>query len=249
MDGLIIVAVADLLVVAIVLVVGGIVLGKQGRLRGFNRFRTGQDRRGQANDRGRVKSVSLPLPGCWLVVKGRNLRAVQSALGVRDSRPCSWLEGFANADRLFIAPPVNGWILVTGTGLPDPAKDVDACFRLLLDLSQKIGKVQFFSVDQESHYHAWAKARNGRVLRAYAWAEGTIWCQGTKTWSETELGLKCFDYFEAPSTTPAGLRGIAAANASKVPLLAAQWGLDLARLPQHFRLEEYGLAGRLAHRI
>jgi hypothetical protein len=243
MDGLIIVAVVDLLVVGIVLVVSGIVLGKRGRLRRASRWRTGQ------YGRGPLKSIALPVPGCWLVVKSRNLRAVQSALGVRDPRPCSWLEGFANVDRLFIAPPVNGWILVTGTGLPEPAKDVDACFRFLLDLSQKLGRVQFFSVDQESHSHAWAKARNGRILRAYAWAEGTLWRQGAKTWSETELGLKCFGYFEAPATTPAGARGIAAANASKVPLLAAQWGLDLAKLPEHFRLEEYGLTGNPAHRL
>ncbi len=243
MDGLVIIAVVDALVVAIVLVISGIVLNKRGRLRRSRRLRTGP------YGRGSHRSVPIPLPGCWLVVKSRNPRAVQSALGVRDPRPCSWLEGFANVDRLFIAPPVDGWILVTGTGLPEPAKDVDACFRFLLDLSRKLGKVQFFSLRQDSHYHAWAKARNGRILRAYAWADGTLWCQGPKTWSENDLGLQCFDYCEVPSTTSPGFLGAVAANARKVPLLAADWGLDLARLPEHFRLEEHGLAGKLAHRL
>ena len=56
-------------------------------------------------------------PACWLAVKSRNVLAVQSALGLRNVKRCSWLEGLAGEEKLFIAPPVKGWILVMGSGL------------------------------------------------------------------------------------------------------------------------------------
>src|SRR6266403_2082153 len=51
-------------------------------------------------------------PESWLAVKNPNLVAVQSALGLHNAKLCSWSEGLDQ--KLFIAPPVNGWILVMG---------------------------------------------------------------------------------------------------------------------------------------
>src|SRR5690349_3176402 len=50
-------------------------------------------------------------PSCWLAIKSRSLLAVQSALGLHNPKPCSFSEGFAGDQKLFIAPPVKGWIL------------------------------------------------------------------------------------------------------------------------------------------
>src|SRR5689334_2215609 len=51
-------------------------------------------------------------PGCWLAIKSRSLRGVQAALGLQNAKPCSFIEGMSGAQKLFIAPPVNGWVLV-----------------------------------------------------------------------------------------------------------------------------------------
>src|SRR5438128_1552651 len=82
-------------------------------------------------------------PASWLAIKSCNLLSVQSALGLHNPKPCSWTEGLAGEQKLFIAPAVKGWILVIGSGLPDPSEDVDACFRFVVDLSRKLGQVQF----------------------------------------------------------------------------------------------------------
>src|SRR5215467_13300116 len=116
------------------------------------------------------RSCLLGRPGRWLAIKSHNLRTVQSALGLHNPKPCSWLEGLAADEKLFIAPPVKGWILVIGSGLPDPSEDVDVCFRFLLDISRKLGQVQFFSASPILHHHAWVRADRGHVQRAYAWA-------------------------------------------------------------------------------
>src|SRR5690349_8761743 len=110
------------------------------------------------------------------------------------SRPSSWLEGLAGEEKLFIAPPIKGWIIVLGSGLPEPNHDVDACFCFLLEMSRKLGRIQFFNASRILHHHAWIQAEHGRIIRAYAWAGRTLWNQGKTTLGERELGLKCFDY-------------------------------------------------------
>jgi hypothetical protein len=177
------------------------------------------------------------------------MRAVQSALSLHNPHPCSWLEGLTNADRLFIAPPVKGWILVTGTGLPQPSQDVDACFRLVQTLSRKLGQVQFYCANHYSHHHAWVRAKSGRILRAYAWAGTTLWQQGRPTRGEVALGLRSFDYSEIPSELPEQELEVIEENIAKVPLLAAAWGVDPVLIQRHFVLREFGVAGRPAARF
>jgi hypothetical protein len=187
-------------------------------------------------------------PGCWLAVKSRNLLAVQSALGLHNPKPCSWTEGLTGDEKLFIAPPVNGWILVMGAGLPDPSDDVDACFRFLVELSRKLGQVQFFSASRVLHHHAWVKADGGRVVRAYAWAGRTLWQQGKRTSAENELGLKCFEYMEPAERVSFETPDPAAVNVDKVPLLAARWSLDPARVEEHALEAQRGVAGEPSRR-
>ncbi len=187
-------------------------------------------------------------PGCWLAVKTRSLLAVQSALGLSNAKPCSWTEGLSGEEKLFIAPPVKGWILVIGSGLPDPGDDVDTCFRFLMGLSRRLGQVHYFCASPILHHHAWIKADAGRVLRAYAWAGRTVWQQGEPTAAEKDLNLKTFDYTETPERVSFGQPDVLAVNTEKVPLLAARWSLDPARIEMHRLLTECGIAGEPSRR-
>ena len=83
-------------------------------------------------------------------------------------------EGMTGERKFFIGPPVNGWIIVTGSGLPNPSCNVDECFRFLSKISAQLGHVQFFYADRILHHHAWARVENGIFTRAYAWAGETI---------------------------------------------------------------------------
>lgn len=182
-------------------------------------------------------------PSCWLAVKSRNVRAVQAALGLHHPKPCSWSEGLAGDEKLFIAPPVKGWIVVTGSRLPEPSEDVDACFRFLLELSRKLGQVQLFCASRILHHHAWIKVERGRVMRAYSWAGKTLWNQGALTAAEKELDLKCYDYTELVQRVSFGQLDMITTNVDKVPLLAARWSLDPARIDVRFLETERGIAG------
>lgn len=184
----------------------------------------------------------LRKPTTWLAVRSRNVHFVQQALALNNAQPCTWIEGLAEAERLFIAPPVKGWILVIGAGLPRPGEDVDACFRFLNALSRKVGEVQFFQADPILGHHAWVRVEDGHVTRAYAWALKTLWNQGQPTRAERNLDVKCFQYLESPERT-LDQPDFAAANVEKIPQLAAQWSLDPASVSEDLFEHAYGIAG------
>lgn len=181
-------------------------------------------------------------PTIWLVVRSRNVHAVQTALGLNNAQPCTWLEGLTGEEKLFIAPPVKGWVLIVGSGLPDPADDVDACFRFLTGLSHKLGQVQFFVANRVLGDHAWVGIEAGRVVRGYAWAGKTLWNQGAATRTETDLGLKCFQYFESPDHV-FGLSDLVLSNVEKVAQLAARWSIDPGSVDETLFEHAYGIAG------
>ena len=189
------------------------------------------------------QSTFAARPPVWMAVRTSDPKAVQTALGLNCPAPCSWSEGMTGEREFFIGPPVAGWIIVTGASLPNPSCDVDECFRFLTRMSQELGQVQFFQADRILHHHAWARAENGNVTRAYAWAGETIWNQGAKTAAETELSMKCFSYGEDPDANTWASVEWTAANVGKVPLLATRWSLDPARINGRARNHADGIAG------
>jgi hypothetical protein len=186
-----------------------------------------------------LQTIFPQRPSCWLAVRSASPERVQAALGLGRSAPCSWSEGMTGEHEFFISPRVNGWVIVTGVGIPAPDDDVDECFRFLISLSRKLGHVQFFHAEKFLNYHAWARLDEGWVTRAYAWAGETVWNQGAKTMPEIELGLQCFAYGE---TCPPSL---AAMNTEKVGQLAARWNFDPAAVDERWLNQAVGVAGEL----
>jgi hypothetical protein len=187
-------------------------------------------------------------PARWLAIRSGNLQLVQSALRLNNPTPCSWEEGLsvAHEHKLFISPPIRGWVLVMGSNLPEPSEDVDRCFRFILDLSRKLGQVQFFSLNRAVNHHAWVHAEQGVVLRAYAWAGKPLWNQGPLTRAEMDLGLKCFSYGEGEDRVDFGRPDPAALNTERLPLLAARWSLDPSSIDARMLRENRGIAGQLS---
>ena len=188
------------------------------------------------------------LPTRWLAIRSGNLQSVQAALGLNNPTPCSWEEGLsaAHEQKLFISPPIRGWILVMGSNLPEPGDDVDRCFRFIMDLSRKLGHVQFFSLNRAVNHHAWVNAEQGTVLRAYAWAGKALWNQGTLSRAEIELGLKCYGYGEGEERIDFGRPDPAALNTERLPLLASRWSLDPTSIDARMLKENQGISGQLS---
>jgi hypothetical protein len=156
--------------------------------------------------------VSAIRPASWLAVRSLEAEAVRATL--------------PDNDEFFISPRVNGWVVITGPGLPSPSDDVDACHLFLTAVSRAFGHVQYFHMEKFSAHHAWARVDDGCVTRAYAWAGETVWNQGAITLAENALDFKCPGYGEDSEIGFWKAKENAAANMEKIPLLAARWSLD-----------------------
>jgi hypothetical protein len=188
------------------------------------------------------------MPCRWLAVRSGNPHLVQAALGLHNPTPCTWEEGLSAAHdhKLFISPPIRGWVLVMGSNLPEPGDDVDRCYRFIIEFSRKVGAVQFFSVNRAVNHHAWVQAEQGAIVRAYAWAGRTVWNQGGLTRAEIELGLKSFAYGEGEERIDFGRPDPAALNTERLPLLASRWSLDPTSVDSRMLREHQGIAGQLS---
>lgn len=191
---------------------------------------------------------SLGLPSRWLAVKVSDPRLVQAVVGLHKPVTCSWQDGLtlAQARKLFITPCLNGWVLVMGSHLPDPADDIDQCFHLLQRLSRSLGRVQLFSIDRLLKHHAWACAHQGRIERAYAWAGRTLWNQGRPTPAEVQLGLVCYGYGAAPPRVHRASLDPIIRNTDRVPLLAARWSVDPGAVDPGLLSQAHGIVGELS---
>lgn len=194
-------------------------------------------------------NLSLPPfdnPTRWVAIKSTNPAAAQRVLGLHNAKPCSWCEGLSQLSEhaLFISPPIEGWLLVLGPGLPDPSEDIDDCYRFILKLSRELGHVQFFSVNRAVNHHAWVRVEGERVVRAYAWADGTLWNQGKLSSAEGDLEMKCFGYGENPESFSGTSHHT---NADKVTFLAARWSLDPTNIDERRLSSAKGIAGDLIH--
>lgn len=187
-------------------------------------------------------------PFRWLAIRGANAAMIQSALGLRNARPCSWEEGLHRAleHKLFISPPVGGWTLVMGADLPDPGDDVDECFHFLTRLSRQVGEVQFFSINRLFSHHAWVMLDHGKIRRAYAWSGSVVWNQGTPTEAETTLRLHTFEYLQGPEKSFFHHSDPLGATTEKVPLLAAQWSVDPTTVDFRALRDHRGISGKFS---
>ena len=139
----------------------------------------------------------------WLALHTDNADKVVAVLGLGNAKPCNWQSGIGivydaelGEHRVFVSPPVQGWIFVVGLPLPHPVGGgfVDKCTPFLLDLGRHFPDVQYYFTYPLIDFFAWVRIRDGRLQRAFAIGdEGIVWNKGRTTREEKALGLKLFD--------------------------------------------------------
>lgn len=187
------------------------------------------------------------LPPRWVAVRSTSHDRVQAALRLANPKPCPLSDGLSPAGELaiFVSPSIRGWVLITGSEVPDPVDDVDACFIWLRELSGQLGEVQFFAANCALNHHAWARLLSGDVFRAYAWAGETLWNQGELTRAELDLGVDCASYGGEPTADVLSAHDPGLTNAEKVPLLAARWSIDPTSIDVNRQWQQPGITGRV----
>lgn len=117
----------------------------------------------------------------WIAVRADGPEAVAEALGLSGVEPCNWRSGLRagyayGGDYVFVTPPVDGWVLAVGGGLPeisDPAA-VAAYRETMSELSKRFGAAWIFATHRVSSYTAWACYEEGSERRLFAQADDPI---------------------------------------------------------------------------
>lgn len=137
----------------------------------------------------------------WLAIPEQPLPAIINALGLRDVKQANWKSGLgsvygsgARYRRVFVTPPINGWVLVAGA-LPEPGDDFndDEAMPFLKEVAAKFPEIQYFGTHKVVQWHAWARFRDGQLQRAYSWVGDQClksWDVGPRTPEEHQ------DYFD-----------------------------------------------------
>lgn len=131
----------------------------------------------------------------WFVVKTENTDEIAKELNLTEIQASNWSTGIEGAYEgyYFITPPVKGWTLVVNSRMPDITVNTNENpLRVIEKLSKKYGEAYYFGTHRVVEYHAWAKAINGGIVRAYGYlgeSGETLINQGGLTTEELENNL------------------------------------------------------------
>ncbi len=178
--------------------------------------------------------------GCgmaWLAIRSADPQAVIEGLRLIEPVPCNWNSGIGaiyddrlGAMHVYVTPPLHGWTFVAGLSLPPPVGRgfVDKCTPLLVDLGGRFPEAQYFFSYPPIDFYAWARVRDGRLVRAFAVTdEGIVWNKGRTSKEERGLGLKLFELRGVQGRKgDAGGELILHPTEDHVMRLAHRWSLD-----------------------
>lgn len=187
----------------------------------------------------------------WMAVKTVNTQKLVELLKVRNLEPCNWKVGIDQAYKgyVFITPPIDGWTLACGTGLPngDRPEDIEHIKSLLETLSKTFGDAQFFCTHRVVEYHCWIKAVAGKVVRVYAYlgeSGENITIEGEPTAIEKPLNLANTFSPEAKDENYFGREDIVWPDEQLVMEIARDWSVDPSQLGERTGTKpELGLLG------
>ncbi len=195
----------------------------------------------------RVEDPDLPIPFgqqmAWLSLDTRGTAAVARALDLRKVIEATWGVGIEEAHKgsVYVSPPVADWTFAVGTALFQTPQGLATTLKPFLEnLSHQFKDVQYFCNHRDIGMYAWARARQGRLVRGYGWlgARGTLWDEGAPTREERRLGFRCSPG-QPPTVESAPL------TEDYVLDLASLWSIDPTTLDGEYKEPASGLLGRI----
>ncbi len=166
----------------------------------------------------------------WLAIRDGDAELVSAVLGLRDLGPLPWRAGvdlsYLTDDRVLLTPPLPGadgadWLLVAGRWLVQTSSTLDVA--ALSDLLAT--EVQYFATHRVVELHRWQRARDGELLRSFAYlgetGEVTDW-RGEPDPVELAIGL--------PAVLDDSDETDILVGEADVMRVAAAWSLDPVRL-------------------
>lgn len=184
--------------------------------------------------------ISFGYKSSWIAVKNGNPEIIAQLLNIKNAAESNWKNAFIKLDNdrkyIFITPPIDNWTLIIGEWREDEFKPI------VETLSTKFGEAQHFITHRVSEAHGWILAKNGKVIRAYAYVgdQGeNIYVEGEPTEFEKQYNLINTFSEEAQNPEYFEREDIFTPNEEFVMQLAENWSVN----PTTFDSREDLIAG------
>jgi len=168
----------------------------------------------------------------WYLVRTTETEHLSSVFGLKRTAEVNWEKGIEAAYQgfVFISPPVDGWTFVVSTNLAQSRieKITQKAASMLQKLSSAFGEAQFYATHRVVELHIWAKALNGKLIRAH----GYIGESGEIFWDEGKAEVPEVDIRSD-------------INEETVMEMARAWSISPTDLDQHKSKPSLGLVGEL----
>ncbi len=206
--------------------------------------------------------ISFGYKCSWLAIKADDPQDVIKALALRHVRRSNWKAGIdaAYAGEVFIAPPLDGWILAVSGTFPWPGgpRFGDPCTPFLRQLAHAFPEVQFFATHRIVETHAWARLVNGMIIRQYAYSGESgeiLWDVGIPTAEEDlllqkqEEWIRSFGEAEHVDDIVTDDSVYLMPSESDVMRIAAAWSIDPSQLSERNLGTSIGHVGAFEQKI
>lgn len=179
----------------------------------------------------------------WFAIPTEDSERVISAFGLKKPIPTNWVTGiqtvYSDLAHAFVTPPVDGWTLVLGLGLPSfDTEEITREFLAFIEtVAASFPDFCYFGTHRVVDFHGWMRVSNKKILRAYAYLGErgeTLYESGKKTEEEIDLGFHFFDERsqEAKSEAYFERKDLRYPNEEDVMRISAAWTINTQTLNQ-----------------
>ena len=183
----------------------------------------------------------------WCAIKTIDTDKVLNTLNIRKKKKCNWNEGMKKAydGGIFILPPINGWIIIHGWGLPIPSssKENDSAVKLINSLSSKFEKAHLFGSFRGTGAVLWMSSEMGELKRMYYIDDGNGVQYGEPTKIEKQWDLIDFNHPDIENDDYFDSKDIP--DEDDVLDVAEAWSINPMNIDRYENIDDFGYTGVL----
>jgi len=174
----------------------------------------------------------IPLPfthnNAWYAIKDETPQTVTEKLCLEIVCESNWKTGLEHiyySDDVFVSPNLNGYIFVIG--LIGMSRNAD--HDIVREHARLFNELLYFGNHSVADYYAWAKFKNGIVIRAYAYigdGDELFWNEGEMTSEEIALGFDRFPKLPVSEDSTEDGADAAIPDESSIIDIAGAWSIN-----------------------
>ena len=193
------------------------------------------------------KPVGFGYKNQWYAIHTTDQEAVARALNLKRVRKSNWRKGiqYGYTKGKFIAPEIDGWILVLG--FDTQSSETEFIRDQLIRLSKEFGECQIFQTHRVVEAHLWGKAINGKIERLYGFigeSGENIVVEGDPTLIEKKYNLVNTFSEEAKKEGYWDREDIYYPNEETVMEIAEAWSINPTKIEEFNNINGLGLIGK-----